>query len=214
MDLFTKNRFAFISIVILVVLNIITLTLLWIFHFRQPSRVQPPFDRRAARVEKFLERELNLSSEQSMEFKNLRRQHFEATMVVMDEIRELKEKMMSEVFSKDPDSAVVKNLTEQIGNKEAEREWLLYKHFRELRDVCTPEQQIKLHEIFLKIFERMQQGFPAEMPGRRPMFDKDRHFPGEGFHHPQRDRRSNMPSQNRDSTNQTPNKKADQNKNF
>jgi Spy/CpxP family protein refolding chaperone len=204
MDLFTKNRFALISIITLVVLNIFTLTLLWIFHFRQPERVPPPFDRRAARVEKFLERRLNLSPEQSTEFKQLRRQHFQESMVVMNEIRELKEKMLDEVFSKDPDSLVVKNLTEQIGNKEAEREWLLFTHFRELRDVCTPEQRVKLEQIFQKIFEGMQQGVPPEMPGRpgrRPKFDRERHFPGEDFHRPQKERKSNRPSQDRDTLN-------------
>jgi protein CpxP len=203
MDLFTKNRFALISIITLVVLNIFTLTLLWIFHFRQPARVQPPFDRRAARVEKFLERRLNLSPEQSTEFKQLRRQHFQESMVVMNEIRELKEKMLDEVFSKDPDSLVVKNLTEQIGNKEAEREWLLFTHFRELRDVCTPEQRVKLEQIFQKIFEGMQQGVPPEMPGRpgrRLMIDREKHFPEDDFHHHGRERRNNSSADQSDST--------------
>jgi protein CpxP len=156
MDLFTKNRWAFISIVILIILNIFTLTLLWIYHFRQPNRLQPPFDRRAARVERFLEKELKLSPEQAEEFNKLRRQHFEASIAVMNEVRQLKEKMMNEVFSQTPDSATVKNLANQIGGKEAEREWLLYEHFRELRNVCTPEQRVKLEDIFRKIFERMQ----------------------------------------------------------
>lgn len=203
MDLFTKNRFALISIITLVVLNIFTLTLLWIFHFRQPERVPPPFDRRAARVEKFLERRLNLSPEQATEFKQLRRQHFQESMVVMNEIRELKEKMLDEVFSKDPDSLVVKNLTEQIGNKEAEREWLLFTHFRELRDVCTPEQRVKLEQIFQKIFEGMQQGVPPEMsgrPGRRPMIDREKHFPEDDFHHHGRERRNNSSADQSDST--------------
>jgi protein CpxP len=203
MDLFTKNRWAFISIVILVILNIFTLTLLWFFHFRQPNRVPPPFDRRAARVERFLERELKLSPKQAEEFSKLRRQHFEASIAVMNEIRQLKEKMMNEVFSQAPDSTTVKNLANQIGDKEAEREWLLYKHFRELRNVCTPEQRVKLEKIFQKIFERMQQGYPAEMPGhpgRRPRFNRERHLPGENFHHPEGERMNDRPGAGGDST--------------
>jgi len=149
MDIFTKNRATNWMIVLLVILNVSSLTTIWFLQLRQSPL---PQDNRPDNVRHFLEQELRLTEEQAQQFEELRKQHFVETKAIHEEASQLKKTIMDELFASPPDTAKVESLAEQIGSKQTELEQLRFYHFLNLKSLCEPEQvekfQALIHEIF------------------------------------------------------------------
>ena len=86
MDFFSKHKFATITIVILVVLNLFTISIILIREFRGPfPTFNPTQDRaRADRVMHFLKNKLDLTKDQSKQFRQLRQDHFEEVQKIQN----------------------------------------------------------------------------------------------------------------------------------
>jgi len=137
---FFKNRSGWI-IAILVLLNIGTLASMWLFPPRSPHH----------RVERLLQKELNLTDEQKEQFKTLRDQHRSITKVYHEEKQQIK-KQLFEVLSKNPpDSILFKDLMKKEGEVHALLEKALIQHFLDMKAICSEEQQKKLGRIFSRM---------------------------------------------------------------
>src|SRR4030042_3284859 len=102
MDIFTKNRFTFWTIVILVILNISTISMLWFNQNRRigasPQIREPRQDQRTLQ---FLQKELDLTDVQIRQYDQLRQAHAEQTRVLINDIRQSKKDMMDEIRSEE-----------------------------------------------------------------------------------------------------------------
>ncbi|MBA4313519.1 MAG: hypothetical protein C0417_12920 [Chlorobiaceae bacterium] len=172
MDIFTKNRFTFWTIVILVILNISTISMLW---FNQNSRIgdspqlrEPKQDQRTLQ---FLQKELNLTDEQIHQYDQLRQAHGERTRPLVNDIRYSKKEMMDEIFNDEPDTIKAMQISDLIGKKQTELERITFKHFLDLKELCGKEQLGKLQGLMDEFFRRnpqqRQEGQPT--PHERPM---------------------------------------------
>lgn len=169
------------TIILLVVINLLALgTILW--HVtRKPHAPPPPQKRDPDQTQYFLRNELNLSEKQVQRFEELGQQHHQQSMRIKNEIHRLKGEIMNELFLAEPDLTGIKNLAEEIGSKEAEKEILLFNHFLDLAEVCEPEQREKfntiIHELLEMIRPQEPQGPPKDRPpGLRP---NDQRPPGD-----------------------------------
>ena len=143
-----KNRSSWI-IAILVLLNIATLASMWLFPPRPPHH----------RIERFLQKELNLTNEQKEQFKSLKDQHLAVTKTYHEELQKNK-KQLFETLSKTPtDSVLIDNILEKDGKIHALLEKALVEHFTDLKGICSEEQQEKLGDFFGKMTR--PQGPPA-----------------------------------------------------
>ncbi|KAA3604182.1 MAG: hypothetical protein DWQ06_04840 [Calditrichaeota bacterium] len=149
MDYFTNKKFMTWTIAILVLLNILTLSGIWFLKFSP----KPPFADfpRKERSEFLLKKKLNLTDEQLQKFRDLRKKHFEETREFGNKIHNLKRELSEEVFKKTQNQSEVEKLIEKVGQLEMQIEKGKFKHFLELKSVCTPEQQKKFREIFKEI---------------------------------------------------------------
>src|SRR4030042_5306287 len=105
MDIFTKNRFTFWTIVILVILNISTISMLWFNQNRRigasPQIREPKQDQRTLQ---FLQKELDLTDAQIRQYDQLRLAHEQQTRGLINDLRRLKQEMMTEIFNTEPDT--------------------------------------------------------------------------------------------------------------
>jgi protein CpxP len=176
MDIFSRKHLTTWVIALLVLLNAATLGALWLSVLRKPEapprrgEAGPPAPRadakRADDVRLFLERELDLSSDQAAKFEQLRKSHAAAIQAVQNEIRRLKKAEMDGLLAAGSNPEPGDQLAVEIGAKETEKEKLLYAHLRDLMALCRPDQQDKFRRILGEVLRLMAP------PGGQPQGDK------------------------------------------
>src|SRR3989304_2615820 len=155
MDIFTKKRFTFWSIILLVILNVFTISLLWLNQYSRP--VAPPPLREPKedqRTLQFLQKELNLTDAQIQQYDQLRQAHNKRTRLLVNDIRYSKREMMDEIFKDEPDTSKSMQIADLIGKKQTELERITFKHFLDLKELCGKEQLNKLQGLMDEFFRR------------------------------------------------------------
>lgn len=153
MDIFAKQRYAFWTIVLLVVLNLVAISALWLGRTSRPGGPPPDGppgqDRRM-----FLQKELNFTDDQIHRYDRLRQDHADKARVLLDDIRRLKKEMMDHIYEKEPDSTKAMQIADLIGQKQTELERITFRHFADLKELCGKEQLDKLRELMDEFFRR------------------------------------------------------------
>jgi protein CpxP len=167
-DIISRYKLSLWGIGILVILNLVSLGLIWYQHYTRPAPPPPPPPRPESRekAEALFARELRLSEDQALRFHELRARHFLATESLRLEIYPLAKSMLDELFSPSPDMAKVQALSESIGRKQAEFERIVFDHFRDLKQLCRPDQQKKLQSLIYESLETAKLK-PPPPPGPR-----------------------------------------------
>ena len=172
MDIFAKKRVTFWIIFLLVVLNISTISMLWLNQNRGPGAPPPRGkERQDNRTLEFLQKELDLTDEQILQYDQLRQTHAEQTRVLIDDIRRLKQEMMDEMFYDEPDTAKAMQLADLIGEKQTEVEQITFDHFLDLKKLCGTEKIGKLRGLVDEFFRK---NLPQSQKEPRPPHPQDR----------------------------------------
>jgi Spy/CpxP family protein refolding chaperone len=169
MDFLTSKRFITATLVILVVLNVTLLGMLWWQNTHKPEHRSYRITRQYSKHVYFA-RPLALSEEQSLQFRQLRKEHFRKVMPDLQAIAALKKDLVSESVKEKPDTAKIAALAGSIGARQTviEKEQAL--HFQKLAQVCTPGQRDSLRNILehvavrkLQIREERSKEHPGSM---------------------------------------------------
>jgi Spy/CpxP family protein refolding chaperone len=160
MDVLSKQKLTNALIIILVVINIISLSYIWYKEMNRPKLPLPQPGREE--VGGFIKEQLNLNDEQKRKFDEYMKEHADVTSQMNDKMGELKKEILLEAFRANPDSNKVNELIQKISKTQEEYERFLYLHFQKLASVCNPEQKEKLKDIFLSSFG------PMKKPGMPP----------------------------------------------
>lgn len=148
MELLSNKRFLWIIILILLILNLASLGTIW-FHDWDNNvprfRESRSFDQR----DHFLKRELNFSPEQQAQFDTLFNHHRSELELKADEIRTLREELMSMMRNQDF-TAESEKIVHTIGERQSELEMMNYNHFKEVMAICNDEQKL----IFIETLKR------------------------------------------------------------
>jgi len=160
MDIFKQRRYLLFLVVLLVVLNLGTITLLWIGRPPAPDsrerQVLP--HQQDARLKDLLKRELKFNDEQIARYFQLRENHRQQFEKLNEEIRQLKQQMFDAVFSREPQPEISDSLLQLSLQKQAQLDRLTYQHFLDLKKLCNPDQQDQLKMLIGEFFR--QQGAP------------------------------------------------------
>lgn len=153
MDIFAKKRFTLWTIVLLVILNIATISMLWLDQNNRPI-APPPLraPQQDQRTLQFLQEELNLTDAQIQQYDQLRQAHAKQTRGLINDIRRLKQKMMDEIFNDEPDSTKAKEIAGLIGEKQTAVERITFNHFLDLKELCGKDQIGKLKGLIDEFF--------------------------------------------------------------
>lgn len=155
MDILSKQRATAWAIAILIILNLCALGTVW-YQQRMQPRMGPPrhFGKRGRDLARFIDRELNLTPQQSAQVKAQQKKFFGQADVLHREIGELRKEIMEQLLDPSPDSARVDELTNEIGAKETQMARLRFAHFQEIKSVCRPEQEEEfealIHDVIRK----------------------------------------------------------------
>lgn len=149
---------------ILVVLNLGTLLAIWLTRAPEPARPDMPH-----RVDRFLEKALELTPEQAAQFEDLRSGHHQTMRQYFDTQRDNRQLMLKKLTASPPDTAAAHRIAALIGEQQTALEELMIGHYSQLRQVCTPAQQEKLGEVFMEALRRKGPGGGPRggPPGRR-----------------------------------------------
>lgn len=153
MDIFTKNKFTTILIVLLILINLVILSTIW-FNRKEifwPMRMERP-PGNADRMVFFLKNELGLNEEQVHEYQQLRLKHHAQVRGIIDETHNLKKELMDQLFNDQLDSQKVNLLIDTIGEKQKLVEKIIFNHFIEIKNLCGAGQQEKLRRLLDEFF--------------------------------------------------------------
>ena len=155
MDYFTNKKFVTWTIIILVLLNVFTLSTIWFAKLVVPVPFPHTFhEERRLPLDNFIEKELGLSDEQNRKFGESRKMHVIRTQDIAREIHMRKKLLFDELFQSSPDTSKIKKLSEEIGMMQTGLEMVNNVHILELKSICNPEQQEKLKFLFNEMLEK------------------------------------------------------------
>jgi len=179
METNTKNKLLYTLIVLLVVLNLGTLSFMWYTKFAspKPEMNQPPLPPKNGAD--YLSNELKFSKEQNEKIDKLREEHFQKVKKIKDEARDLRELFFTNLSKSDIDSNKVNEIGNNIAISEKQVELATFYHMRKIREVCDENQKKRFDEIIMDVL-KMGIG-PGRGPGgdRPPPPDGRRPPPGE-----------------------------------
>ncbi|MCC7401922.1 MAG: periplasmic heavy metal sensor [Chitinophagaceae bacterium] len=120
-----------------------------------------PFERGKSFTDYF-EKQLGFTPEQSVQFRQLRDQHFESLRPILREVRNAKDSLFSIMrLSNAPDS-VIDKAAENLAQKEKAQELQSFKHFKRVRELCTDEQKPKFDSLISRIINRSYSRPPGQ----------------------------------------------------
>ena len=186
MEQVTKNRVLYISLAILVLLNVVTIGSMWMARshmkhmmsmgpagpmgpggFMGPGGVMGPGMQHNQGMERvrdgkmFLSEELNFTPEQNEKFAKLRDEHFTASRKLFEEMHNSMDDMIDLVKSNGDNKTKAEEYASQTASKQKELQILAYNHFKSIRDLCDEKQKEKFDVILKDVARHMaQQGPP------------------------------------------------------
>ncbi len=154
MDWFNQLRMKNILIFLLVLMNIITVSVLWIQTSSDEQGTQKSRATQSTGSVELMRTTLGFSDEQTEAFRSLLSEYHVQTRPLNERISEFKRKLSERVFTGSSDSADALQLTREIGGLQEQIELLRYRHFVKVAALCDQQQKEKLQPIIAQLFGR------------------------------------------------------------
>jgi Spy/CpxP family protein refolding chaperone len=176
----TKNRVLYITLAVLVLLNIISIGSMWMLRGR--DKVHPPFFPGGPRMQPphgmqqhpgmhpfrdgkmFLAEELKFTPEQNEKFVKLRDEHFTSSRKLIDEMHKSMDDMMELLKTKDGD-AKAEEYAAKTSAIQKDLQLSAYRHFKSVRDICDDKQKERFDSIIKDVTKMMAPQGPLS-PGK------------------------------------------------
>lgn len=151
MDVYTKNKYLFWSLVFFGLLNTMLLVILIIQIPNKPDRMpKPDFEKGPPgkhRMKDFMKSELNLNSTQESKFDKIMEGHFDRIDSAMSNIMTMRQQILEEIFADNVNQSKLDSLSVAIGNQHQNLEKMNINHFIELKSILNLEQLKKAKEM-------------------------------------------------------------------
>ena len=171
MDLANQSKFKNGLIAVLLTVNLLTVSIIWMqTAVRNESQVRPPGDRPPDSMD-LLQKALDLNKEQTARFQELRKIQLTPAKQYNDRQDKLKLELAEELLNTNPDTALAKQKAVEIGEMQSRVEFIRFNHFRTLLGLCSSEQREKLTPVILELYTRKGpagEGLDKRVTKRRP----------------------------------------------
>jgi len=155
MNIFNNNRLVFWILIFLVLINITALATYFIYMRKPAGEPMPGSGLKRGVV---LQQELGLTPDQSLAVNKINATYQASSEPIVEAIREKKAELLSELSKDGTDSAVLIQLTNDVVNEQKKLQMANIKQFLDLKKVCTPEQTLKLSQIYAGLYGFEQTG--------------------------------------------------------
>jgi Spy/CpxP family protein refolding chaperone len=154
MDWIHQDRFRNWLILVLLGLNLVMVSIIWMQTARKAE--PPPKDQgaRAPESVNLMRKALDLSKTQTATIDSIFGAGRAQSKGANDRLSDLKRQLAEEMFKAKPDSSFARRAANEIGDLQAKIELLRFQRFLEVVANCTPEQKEKLKPIVIEAFGR------------------------------------------------------------
>ena len=159
----TNNKSRWFGAIIILLLLINAATIIFLFIGKNKHHLPPPQNGGAFA---FLVKELALDSNQKNEYQKLRDQHGNSVEGLRMQLKNNKDSLFDLLKVSSVADANVHQKLDSIASLNRKIDEITFSHFKQVRAICNPQQQIKFDEV---IAQAMQMQAPKqEHPHRRP----------------------------------------------
>jgi Spy/CpxP family protein refolding chaperone len=146
-------RFFKIAIVVLLLVNVATLSFMWM---NQPTnREDHPRRGEGRGPGEFLIHELQLNDEQQEQYEVMRSHHHETVMEIRRKAGGYRRRINDQLKVAVADSLLIRQLSDSIGYCQRDAELITFYHFQDLRRICTPKQQQKFDQVIQEAIQML-----------------------------------------------------------
>lgn len=175
MDIFKQKKFYLISLIILVLINIGTVTLLWIGKPQPPhSTIDGKRDGRdnQEQIATLLKNEIAFSDDQIAQYLDIRERNMTRIRQLDNQIHRTKRELFDNVLVDGSENIDLSPILDHLSELQNEKEILTYQHLLGLKNLCNEEQKDKLKSLMDKIIPRQDKNPPpphrSDRPGQNP----------------------------------------------
>ncbi|MEI6883093.1 MAG: periplasmic heavy metal sensor [Bacteroidota bacterium] len=158
MNYFNKTRVVFWIMILVIVLNVSAFTS-FLFYFKA-NRAPAADTTSCSGTCRFLNEQLALTPEQSARVKEINNEFRSRTEPVVAEIKNTRTALLDELSLDKPDTSKINACSSKISDLQKVLQKAAIVQFQQLRQVCNPEQCLKLSAIYSEIYgcTKMSQG--------------------------------------------------------
>jgi len=153
MNYYNKNKWWLIAVIVLLVVNSATLTIFWLE--RKGHGLLMGGKPKGAEAQAFLIKELALDSAQKVQYLELVKAHREGTNAIKKQLRDAKDAFFNLLGDSTVSEAAIKQAADKASAIEAQIDLLTFKHFQQIRSICTPAQKAKFDTIIQTVVKMM-----------------------------------------------------------
>lgn len=173
MNYFARNKWTTIIILLLVALNIATLVSFWLLREGPPRRA----GNQSGAME-FLIKELGFDSIQKQKLLVFKEDHQKKMREVRSKNREVKEALFDLLKNTNTPDSVIEKAAQASVVYDVQTEIITFKHFQQIRSLCTDEQKKKFDEVIDKVLHMMAPSPAGPQPQGPPRGPRGEHPDG------------------------------------
>lgn len=145
-------------IVILVATNLSTVGSFYYHRITEIKAVQSAQDNQTnipgEQRTRFFRDELDLDADQIDQFREINRTFNRTAKSIEMDLSQLRENMINELGTQNPDSARLAQIAIEIGENHRELKQVTSNFYLNMKKICNEDQQAKLHEIFQSMLDK------------------------------------------------------------
>ncbi len=150
-----KSKLLVLIIGILLIANIVLLSF---FLMNNPSKEKRAKSNRKNYISEYLEKELGFDSVQLLTYDSLSKKHRELVRTGLNNISSKRKEIFKELAVATFNDSALSNAASQIHELQKPFELNMFRHLKDIRQICTKEQQFRFDTGFYKIFGRRREG--------------------------------------------------------
>ena len=163
MEVLTKKRLLIWTIVILIIMNVSALSTIAFHRYKLKKHMEQVEQRKnfnkkiydknnyGQRIKIYVRRELNLSEKQFRKYSQLKDINLEKSEKLRQEIMRKRDMTFREYCKTKPDTILLNQLSEDIGNLHKQLHQEMLRHFNEVEKILIPEQKVKFSHLLCKM---------------------------------------------------------------
>jgi hypothetical protein len=159
METYHKNRLLFWVLIFLIIVNLAALGTYLFFPGRQTI---VSCEEAGMNPGCLYKTRLDLSESQSREVDRLSEEYTAVSGPIADEIKSIRGMILDELSGDDPDTTILNRHSVELAELQAQLQKENIKHYMALKEVITPEQALRLSNLYRELY-----GCPMQGAGRK-----------------------------------------------
>jgi len=148
----SKTKILVTAVIFLLLTNIAMLV--FFLCCKGPGRKDNHKEGREAMMRTFLQKDIGFTAQQMQQYDTLAKNHKENMKSSMDAVRNNREEDLKEISSNGFNDSVISLAATRSSARQKEMLEKMFLYFKDIRNLCSPEQQPKFDSLFYKVLSR------------------------------------------------------------